>query len=95
MDTQYQTELPRHVIYRRFVVHVGACRDCGGTVQGWYELQTSTALGAAASQSGPNVHAALALLNKQMGPSHGKCAKLLSTLFEGLSLARGTSARSS
>ena len=41
-----------------------------------------------------DVHAALAIMNKQLGLSHGKCVKLLGTLFEGLSIARGTSARS-
>jgi transposase len=94
VDAQYQTEIPRQVIYRRFDVHVGACRDCGRTVQGRHELQTSNARGAAASQFGPRLHTALALLNKQLGLSHGKCVKLLGTLFEGLSIARGTSARS-
>ena len=33
-------------------------------------------------------------MNKQLGLSHGKCVKLLGTLFEGLTIARGTSARS-
>jgi transposase len=94
VDAQYQTEIPRQVIYRRFDVHVGACADCGKTVQGRHELQTSTARGAAASQLGPRVHAALTLLNKQLGLSHGKGVKLLGTLFEGLSISRGTSARS-
>ena len=94
VDAQYQTEIPRQVIYRRFDVHLGACGDCGRTVQGRHELQTSTARGAAASQFGPRVHAALAFFNKQLGLSHGKGVKLLGTLFEGLSIARGTSARS-
>ncbi len=94
VDAQYQTEIPRQVIYRRFDVHLGACGDCGRTVQGRHELQTSTARGAAASQFGPRVHAALAFFNKQLGLSHGKGVKLLSTLFERLSIARGTSARS-
>ena len=30
-------------------------------------------------------------MNKQLGLSHGKCVKLLGTLFEGLKIARGTS----
>jgi len=91
---QYQTEIPRRVIYRQFDVHVGVCDRCGQTVEGRHSLQTSTARGAAASQLGPGVHAALAIMNKQLGLSHGKCVKLLGTLFEGLSIARGTSARS-
>jgi transposase len=91
---QYQTEIPRTVIYRQFDVHVGVCPGCGHTVQGRHTLQTSTARGAAASQLGPNVHAVLAILNKQLGLSHGKSVKLLGTLFVGLTIARGTSARS-
>jgi transposase len=91
---QYQTEIPTTVIYRRFDVHVGKCRDCGHPVEGRHALQTSSARGAAASQLGPHVHAALAILNKQLGLSHGKCVKLLGTLFEGLTIVRGTSARS-
>jgi transposase len=57
-------------------------------------LQTSSARGAAASQLGPNVHALLALLNKELGLSHGKSVKLLRTLFPELHLARATSVRS-
>ena len=91
---QYQTEIPRIVIYRQFDVHIGVCEHCGHAVQGRHRLQTSTAHGAAASQLGANVHAALAIVNKQLGLSHGKSVKLLGMLFEGLSIARGTSARS-
>jgi transposase len=91
---QYQTEIPRTVIYRQFDVHVGVCERCGHVVQGRHRLQTSTARGAAASQLGANVHAVLAIVNKQLGLSHGKSVKLLAMLFQGLSIARGTSARS-
>ena len=91
---QYQTEIPRTVIYRRFDVHVGACEDCGRVVQDRHELQTNSARGAAASQLGPNVHALLTILNKQLGLSHGKSVKLLSTLFPELRVARATSVRS-
>jgi transposase len=91
---QYQTEISRRVIYRRFDVHVGACDDCGQAVEGRHALQTSSARGAAASQLGPNVHALLALLNKELGLSHGKSVKLLTTLFPELSVARATSVRS-
>lgn len=91
---QYQTEIPRRVIYRQFDVHIGVCDDCGQAVEGRHPLQTSTARGAAASQLGPNVHALLAILNKQSGLSHGKNARLLRTLFPELYLARATSVRS-
>jgi hypothetical protein len=51
---QYQAEVPRAVVYRRFDVRVGRCRDCGRRVQGRHPLQTSDALGAAASGLGPD-----------------------------------------
>jgi transposase len=91
---QYQTEIPRQVIYRRFDVHAGVCARCGQTVEGRHPLQTSAARGAAASQLGPNIHALLAILNKELGLSHGKNVRLLATLFPELSLARATSVRS-
>lgn len=91
---QYQTEIPRTVIYRRFDVHVGTCHDCGRPVAGRHALQTSSARGAAASQLGPQVHGLLAILNKELGLSHGKSVKLLRTLFPELHLARATSVRS-
>lgn len=91
---QYQTEIPRTVIYRRFDVHVGMCDECGHTVAGRHALQISSARGAAASQLGPQVHALLTMLNKELGLSHGKSVKLLRTLFPELHLARATSVRS-
>ena len=91
---QYQTEIPRRVIYRRFKVHIGRCHNCHRTVEGRHALQTSTARGAAASQLGPNVHALLTICNKQLGLSHGKCAMLLGTMFEELHIVRATSIRS-
>jgi transposase len=51
---QYQAEVPRTVIYRKFTLCIGRCRDCGRRVQGRHPLQTSDALGAAASQLGPD-----------------------------------------
>jgi transposase len=94
---QYQTEIPRRPIHRRFDIHVGVCRDCKHAVQPRHRLQTSDALGAAGNQLGPDAHAAMALLNKQLGVSHGKIARLLGQLFGQLfdiPIARATSARS-
>src|SRR4051794_22576016 len=71
---QYQAEIPRRVIYRRFDVRVGRCRGCGTRVQGRHPLQTSDALGAAASQLGPDAQALAVHLNKRAGLSHGKVA---------------------
>jgi transposase len=94
LAVQYQTEIPRNVIYRQFDIEVGECRDCGRQVRGRHELQTSTAGGAAASQLGAGVHALLAILNKELGLSHGKSARLLRLLFPQLRVARSTSVRS-
>lgn len=92
-DTQYQTEIPRRPIHRQFDIHIGRCQDCGGRVQGRHQLQTSDATGAASSQLGPDAHAAFVILNKDLGLSHGKCARVFNTLF-GIPIARSTSARS-
>ncbi|MCA9155531.1 MAG: transposase [Planctomycetales bacterium] len=51
------------------------------------------AVGAAASQLGPGVHAAIAVLNKELGLSHGKVKHCLEVLF-GISISRGASAHS-
>ena len=87
---QYQTEIPREPIHRQFDIHVGLCQKCGKRVQGRHELQTSDALGAAASQIGPDAQAAIVNLNKEMGLSHGKIETVLDTLF-GIDLSRGGS----
>ena len=89
---QFQTEIPRRPILRRFDVHVGHCRQCGKRVQGRHELQTSDALGAAASQIGPDAQAAAAHLNEVAGLSHGKVVAVFAALF-GIDLTRGASAQ--
>jgi transposase len=53
-------------------------------------LQTSDALGTAASQLGPDAQAAIVELNKQGGLSHGKVVRCLDSLF-GIDLSRGGS----
>ena len=86
---QYQVEIPRKSIYRKFNVSVGACAGCGRRVQGRHGLQTSDALGAAASsltppclcQGGPDLQALIVQLNKEAGLSHGKIQRLAKTLF--------------
>jgi len=90
---QYQTEIPRKPIHREFSIHVGHCGDCGRRVQGRHPLQTSDALGAAASQLGADAHAAFVLLNKGLGLAHGKCRSFLQDFF-GITVARATSVRS-
>ena len=88
---QYQTEIPRRPIHRRFDVATGHCADCGARVQGRHPLQTSDALGAAASQLGPDAQALATSLNKDMGLSHGKVARVLAAF--GIKLSRGGSAQ--
>jgi transposase len=89
---QFQAEIPRRPILREFRVQVGQCRQCGKRLQGRHPLQTSDALGAAASQVGPDAQAAAVLLNKQAGLSHAKVAAVFQALF-GLDLTRGASAQ--
>jgi transposase len=88
---QYQTDIPRKPIHRRFDVHVGRCRSCHRRLQGRHPLQTSDALGAAAAQLGPDAQAAVVELNKQAGLPHGKVSRCLESLF-GIPLTRGGSA---
>jgi transposase len=85
VDQQYQVEIPRQPIHRQFNIHVGCCRQCRRRIQGRHPLQTSDALGAAASQLGPDAQAAVVELNKQAGLPHGKVSRVLGSLF-GISL---------
>jgi transposase len=87
---QYQTEIPRRPLIRRFNVHVGICSTCDRRLQGQHPLQTSNALGAAASQIGPDAQAAVVVLNKTFGLSHLKIAAVFQALF-GIALTRGAS----
>ncbi len=89
---QFQTDIPRRPIVRQFRIHVGHCYQCGRRVQGRHPLQTSDAVGAAASQVGPDAQAAATLLHTQAGLSHGKGVAVFATLF-GIPLTRGASAQ--
>jgi transposase len=89
---QFQTEIPRKPLIRKFRVHIGHCNCCGRRVQGRHPLQTSNALGSAASQIGPDAQAAVTILHTQAGLSHGKVASVFDTLF-GIKLTRGASAQ--
>jgi transposase len=91
VQQQYQVEIPRKPIHRQFNVHIGWCNCCQHRLQGRHPLQTSDALGAAASQLGPDVQAAIVDLNKNAGLAHGKVSAALRNLF-GIELTRGGSA---
>ncbi|CAN5300902.1 hypothetical protein BH11PLA2_BH11PLA2_53290 [soil metagenome] len=89
---QFQTDIPRQPIVRKFRIHRGHCACCGHKTQGRHPLQTSDAVGAAASQIGPEAQAAATILHTQFGLSHGKVSSLFLMLF-GITLTRGASAR--
>lgn len=86
-ESQYQEDIVRRTLVRRFDVAVGRCRHCGRRVQGRHPLQTSDALGAAQVQLGPEALTLAAQLNKQMGLSLGHTAEVLKLSF-GLQVSR-------
>lgn len=79
---QYQEEIVRRTLVRRFDVEIGRCRCGGSRVQGRHRWQTSNALGAAAVQLGPEALSLAAHLNKPMGLSLGHTAQVLSWGFD-------------
>ncbi len=81
-EPQYQEEIVRRTVVRRFDVAIGRCRCCGSRVQGRHAWQTSNALGAAAVQLGPEALSLAAHLNKQMGLSLGHTAQVLALGFD-------------
>lgn len=87
--TQFQEDLPPvRPIVRAFHIAIGRCTDCGRRVQGRHPLQTSNALGAAATQVGPMVVTWASILNKQFGLPLGKIATLFRERF-GLTITCG------
>ena len=87
VEPQYQEEIVRLTLVRRFDVEVGQCLNCGAHTQGRHPLQTSDALGAANVQLGPEALALGAHLNKQVGLSLGQTSKVLQLGF-GLQVSR-------
>jgi transposase len=92
VNLQFQEDIPVKPIYRVIVIHKGTCRDCGRRVHGRHPLQTSDAVGAAASQIGPNAQAAIVHLNKKSGMSHGKIIDHFRQTY-GISLTRSACAQ--
>jgi len=74
---QFQEDIVRCTVVRRFDVEVGRCRDCGRHVQGRHPLQTSDALGPAHVQLGPEAIALAAQLTKERGLSHADVVEVL------------------
>lgn len=88
VEDQYQTEIVRKTKVTRFHVQVGNCAKCGKRIQGRDSRQTSDAIGAAASQVGPEALSLAAFLNKDIGIPLGKTSKVLDKAF-GLKLTPG------
>ena len=89
---QFQEDIVRQTIVRRFEVETGHCTGCGGHVQGRHPLQTSDALGAAGVQVGPQALTMAAHLTKQMGISHERVAQVLEWGY-GLQVSRSALCR--
>lgn len=85
---QFQMEIPRRPILRRFDVHLGVCACCGRRVHPRHPLQTSDALGAAAVQIGPDAQALTALLKNKLGLSYGDITALFKDAWN-IDLTRG------
>jgi transposase len=92
LDEQYQTEIPRKPIIRKFKIHCGHCACCGKQLRGHHELQTSDATGAAQSQLGSDAQSAIVYLNKHAGLSHGKISATFEQMF-GIRVSRGACAQ--
>jgi len=84
---QYQEDIVRKTVVRRFDVEVGHCSCCGRRIQGRHELQTSDALGAAGVQIGPEALSLATHLRKEMGLSDQRAARVLE-LGWGLEMSR-------
>ena len=87
-EAQYQEDIVRRTVVRRFDIAVGCCRNCSRRVQGRHPLQTSDAVGVGAVQIGPEALALAAILNKQMGLSLGHTQQTLAYGF-GLQVSCG------
>lgn len=87
-EAQYQEEIVRRTLVRRFDIAVGCCRGCGRRVQGRHRWQTSNAVGVGGVQLGPEALALAAILNKQMGLSLGHTRQALAYGF-GLEVSCG------
>ena len=74
---QYQEDIVRMTIIRRFDVDIGICACCGRQAQGRHPLQTSDSLRVGEVQVGPEALSMAAVLNKELGLSHERTARVL------------------
>ena len=77
----------RMTIIRRFDVEMGTCACCGRQVQGRHPLQTSHSLRVGEVQVGPQALSLAAVLNKELGLSYERAARVLE-LGHGLKWSR-------
>jgi len=75
--SQYQEDIVRMTIVRRFDVEVGTCTCCGRQAQGRHSLQTSDSLRVGEVQIGPEALSLAAVLNKELGLSHERTRRVL------------------
>jgi transposase len=92
IESQYQQEIVRKTIWRRFDFAISRCKKCHQRVQGRDPRQTSDALGAAAVQLGPDVLALAVKMNKELGMPHADVSAVLQDGFQ-LQVNRSTICR--
>jgi transposase len=92
IESQYQQEIVRKTIWRRFDIAICRCKQCKKRVQGRDPRQTSDALGAAAVQLGPEVLSLAVKMNKGLGIPHADVATVLRDAFH-LAVNRSTICR--
>jgi len=92
IEPQYQQEIVRKTIWRRFDIAICRCTVCKKRVQGRDPRQTSDALGAAAVQLGPEALALAVQMNKGLAMPHADVAALLQDAFH-LQVNRSTICR--
>jgi transposase len=92
IESQYQQEIVRKTIWRRFDIAICRCQKCHNRVQGRDLRQTSNALGAAAVQLGPDALALAVQMNKGLGMPHADVAAVLQDGFQ-LQVNRSTICR--
>jgi transposase len=92
VQSQYQQEIVRKTIWKRFDVAMYRCTVCHQRVHGRDPRQTSDAFGAAAVQVGPDALALGVTMNKALGMPHADVTAVLRDGF-GLSVHRSTICR--
>jgi transposase len=92
IESQYQHEIVRQTVWKRFDVTICRCTVCHQRVHGRDPRQTSDAFGAAAVQLGPDALALAVTMNKRLGLPHADVATVLQDGF-GLHVNRSSVCR--